>query len=360
MGILDRYIVREYFKIMFFCLSALFVIYFAVLVFEKARRYARYEPSVWEMTYYFLLRVPEILLDIIPLAVLMGAVLTLGVLSRRNEITAMQSGGVSPVRIAVPFVIISLFISFGLLMVNLSLLPALKQKSVIVKQVQIQNRSPEMYYRQSRIWLRAGPNKFMNIQLADSEKSALFDVSLYTLNENFSLREYLQAERILYDGKKWVVYNGIKKVFLADGRIEIMTLNQVVLSLDRNPEEFIQIERDAENMTFAKLSEYAKILDKEGYEAQRYWVDLYTKTSLPFIPFVFTMIGAPVGLRWGKGRGISRGIALCLIMTGIYWIVFSLCISFGYGNVLPPLVSSWLSNIIFGLAGLYLMIGVGR
>ena len=356
MSVLFRYLLREYLRVFGFCLSGLFIVFFAVHFFEKMRRYARYDPSIDAIAQYFLLRIPQILLEITPLAVLMAAVLTLGLLSRHNEIIAMKGAGVSPFQILFPFLLASLVISGFLLMLNLSVIPLLKQQTQYVNQVKIRNRPPEIYFRQSRIWMRAGPLGFMNIQLADSRQSALFDVNIYRLNPNYSLSEMIEAKSIRFEDGRWVVYDGLKRTFLADGRIEIEKLDQAEIMLDRQPAEFIQIEKDADLMTYQKLADYASQLEKEGYDAQRYWVDLYTKTALPFIPFVFTMIGAPLGLHRGIGKGVSRGIGISLMMAGLYWMVFSLCVSFGYGQILPPLISAWSANGLFGLIGIYLMI----
>ena len=109
-------------------------------------------------------------------------------------------------------------------------------------------------------------------------------------------------------------------------------------------------------MTFDNLQAYIKRLDREGLQSQRYTVDLYSKTAMPFIPFVFAMIGVPLGLHRLFAKGVSRAIGLSLILAGFYWVIFSLCISLGYGEVLPPLLAAWLANGLFTLAGIYLMI----
>ncbi len=76
---------------------------------------------------------------------------------------------------------------------------------------------------------------------------------------------------------------------------------------------------------------------------------------MPFMSFIFGFIGVSLGLTSGSGRGISRGIGLSLIVAAAYWVVYSLSISLGHGQVLSPVVSAWLPNVLFGLVGVLLM-----
>ena len=356
MSILFRYILGEYFKIFGFCLGGTFVVFFMGHTIDIIRRFARYDPPSSALIQYFLLQVPQMLLNIIPLAVLLAVVLTLGFFARNNEILAMKAGGISTVRISAPFLIVSFAISVFLFLANLSLMPLLKQQTDYVKDFQIKNRAPYLAFRQHRIWMRLGPYAFMNVHLADSQESSLYGVNLYLLRPDYSLKEYLEAEQVRYKDGAWVVYNGVRKVFLKDGRIETDPLDGVVIPLNREPEDFVQIEKDTDKMTYKNLAAYADTLEKEGYKAQRYRVDLYTKTALPFIPFVFALIGTPLGLHRGIGQAISRGVGMSLIMALAYWILFSVCVALGYGQIIPPLISAWLPNILFALAGSWLLL----
>lgn len=358
MVILVRYFLREYLKILGLCLAALFVIYLAVDFFEKIRRFVKYDVTAGAMIGFFLLRIPKALMDMMPIAVLMAVLLTLGMLSRHNEITAMKSCGISTARLASPFLLFSLLISTIALMANLSIIPLSKQRTDYVRKVLIEKRHPDIYFHQSRIWLRVGQRAFMNIQVVDGKKSALFGVNLYRLHEDFSLSELLEAERVQYERGAWVLYDGIRRTFFQDGRIKIEHLNQVVIPLNRQPDEFIRIEKDTDKMTYRDLAQYVEKLEQEGYSAERYRVDLNSKMALPFMSFVFGFIGIPLSLGGVLGHGISRGIGLSLIIAAAYFFIYSLCISLGHGNVLDPFLSAWLPNILFTVVGLVLMMGV--
>ena len=49
---------------------------------------------------------------------------------------------------------------------------------------------------------------------------------------------------------------------------------------------------------------------------------------------------------------------MSLIMAASYFVVYSLCVNLGYGQILPSMISAWLANVLFGMAGVYLLIEV--
>ena len=355
MTLITRYITSEFLKILGLCLSGLFLVLLVVDFFEKMRRYAHYEPSIETMLIYFTLRLPQMIMDISPVAIALSAVLTLGLLSRRNEIIAMKGMGITSLRIIAPFIIISLFISFILLVLNASFIPTLKKQTDHVKQFQIRKKPATVFFRRNHIWLQVNPLTFMSVNLADSQTSSLLGVHLFKLDSNFSLSESIEADKIDYRDNQWIISKGIRRKFLSDGSIQTESLQDTTLKLDRQPDDFIQIQKNTKGMTIHELQNYIEKLDRHSLPAHRYRVDFYTKTALPFIGFAFVIVGVPLSMRQGLKQSISRSVGVVLIMALIYWIILSLSISLGYGRTLPPFLSAWLPNGLFIAVGLTLI-----
>ena len=105
------------------CFSALMTIYLVIDFFEKVRRFLRYDADWLDILTYFLLKTPAISYQIAPLAILMATLLTFGLLSRGNEITAMRSCGISLLWITSPFVAFATVISLVLLLFSSTVIP---------------------------------------------------------------------------------------------------------------------------------------------------------------------------------------------------------------------------------------------
>ena len=109
----DRYLLKQYLKILFFSVLAFVVIYVTVDVFEEIDNFIDHEASLLDVAEYYLYSIPFILTYIIPVSLLLGTVFSMGVMSRRNELTALIASGVSLVRIAAPVLVTALLVSIG-------------------------------------------------------------------------------------------------------------------------------------------------------------------------------------------------------------------------------------------------------
>jgi lipopolysaccharide export system permease protein len=54
----------------------------------------------------------------------------------------------------------------------------------------------------------------------------------------------------------------------------------------------------------------------------------------------------------GKLRGgLPVTVSLGICIAFLYFFVVSICLSFGYGGILPPVVAAWAAHVIFLSAG---------
>ena len=99
---LDRYVLKDFLLYSLMGIILFVGIYVIVDIFEKIDKFVDHHTSIAVVTRFYLWSLPVILVQVLPLAVLLGSILSLGQLRRFNEITAMQGAGVSPMRIAAP------------------------------------------------------------------------------------------------------------------------------------------------------------------------------------------------------------------------------------------------------------------
>ena len=66
------------------------------------------------------------------------------------------------------------------------------------------------------------------------------------------------------------------------------------------------------------------------------------------------VLAFPFALSVGK-RGALSGVATALIIALVYWMTSGLFEAMGNVSQLPPLVAAWSPDLIFGLAGGYLI-----
>ncbi|MBI5665229.1 MAG: LptF/LptG family permease [Nitrospirae bacterium] len=105
-----------------------------------------------------------------------------------------------------------------------------------------------------------------------------------------------------------------------------------------------------EEMNFMELYNYYSRLERAGFRNIRYIIQLYEKLSYPTINFVMILFGISLALnsRWGGGM-MAAGLGV--IISVLYWLLYSVSISLGNTGILQPWLAPWISPVVFGIAG---------
>ena len=107
MKIVDRYLINEYLGNLLFITLSLISLFLIIDFFEKFRMFLSNHATFGQMGSYFFFRLPMIISQILPAAILLASLVTCGYLSRHSEITAMKANGISLYRIAIPILTIA-------------------------------------------------------------------------------------------------------------------------------------------------------------------------------------------------------------------------------------------------------------
>ncbi len=356
--ILHRYVVREYLKIFSLSLSSLILIYVIVLFFQKMDLIIKYQAPFYLIFEYLLYRIPEVIFQwILPYAVLLATLLTLGGLSRHSEITAMKAGGVSLYRITFPLLFIALLISFCSFLGNEYLVPYTNQSTQYLLDVKVRKEQPSGFFKNYKIWYRSDQHVF-NIQLVDPQKKVLEGFTLYQFDNHFECTRRIDAREAKWIDGKWKFYEGAMRDFRESGSIQITLFKEMEFSLPENWESFQTIERQSREMSYAELRTYIQKIQSAGYDATRYLVDLYSKLSYPFLNLIMVLIGIPFALKTGRSGGVAISIGISVMIGFAYGVTFYIFLSFGKSGILSPFLSSWIPTLLFGLAGIFTLMSV--
>ncbi|HEY6972678.1 MAG TPA: LPS export ABC transporter permease LptG [Nitrospiraceae bacterium] len=361
MTILFRYILREYARIFLMCFAGLMTIYLVIEFFEKVRRFLNYDASWIDVLAYFALKTPAISFQIAPLAVLMATLLTLGLLSRSHEITAMRSCGISLPWIASPFLLFAAGVALILLSFSSTIIPLAADKAEDIKVTKIEKRPPAATLTIQQPWIRVGPYTLMNVTSGAVGGTKIGGIRLFQFERGFRLVDLTEAEEARYGDQEWMLYRGRHRRFLPDGSVSVVEFDQQPIALPLIPEDFTsRFGSDSENMTFRDIRSYTARLSHEGAQLSRLLTDYYGRVAFPFVTIIMVLVGIAMSLRRSGVRGGSMaiGIGQSLAVGFCYWTTHSIAIALGRGGALSPMMAGWAANMLFLSFALYLMLKV--
>ncbi|QXE90635.1 LPS export ABC transporter permease LptG [Geomonas subterranea] len=358
MSILTRYVAKAYLRMLGLCLGSFVTIYLVVDFMEKIGRFSRSGASWQHLALFFITKIPEMISDSAPLAVLMATLLTLGAFSLSSELTAMRSCGISLVRISAPILGISLLMSLTVLALGEFVIPKTYAQRLYIQAVLIQKKAPGMYFRQHNIWYREG-DTVLRASLFEPSLNQLKGVTIWEMQPGTGLPLRRTDSTLGELGPRgWTLSEVVVRDFQGAEVMKTRKYPQLLAPLKLKPADLKVLGRYSDSMTLRQLNRYCKKIQAGGYDATRYITQFHSRISLPFGCAVMAFLGIPFALRGGRSSGIAFGVGISIGVGFLYVIINSVIISVGQVGLLPPVVAAWATNFIFLAAGGWLALTI--
>jgi lipopolysaccharide export system permease protein len=354
-AILDRYLARGFVRIFLMSLACITGLYLIVDFFDRIDTFVDSGASLWTIARYFFYKAPLSLSRVIGFATLFSALFCLGMLARTQEITAMRSNGISVQRIALPLVILSLFISLFTFFWNEALVPVFAHHAQTIFRTEIKNKQQQSLFGTADIWMR-GEGSFINVNNFDASSNALRGVTIFLLNRDFTLRGIMEIPSARWNGRRWEAKEVTEWQLLPDGKL-VSQKAKAAPPISETPEDLKLLARDADEFTFFDLQKQISDMKSKGIDTTSYEVDLETKLAFPLISALMILIATPFALKTQMSASMAMSFGVAMLIGFGYWVLSAFCVSLGHNGALPPLIAAWLPNGIFALIGLFFFTG---
>ena len=362
--LLDDYVMREYmtnFAMVVLSFSALFLIFTS---FELVGDIIRNRTPLVTVGDYLINLIPFILYNVTPLCALVAVLVTFGALSRSSELTAMKATGISLYRIITPVLFTTLLIAGCLFAFDELYLPTANRRQEALRSI-IKDKPAQTFLRPDRKWIsgQAGPSgsptRIFYYQFFDATRNVFANLTVFEFDANtFALKRRIFASSAHWNERigQWVFENGWQRTFEGDTIASYQPFTVTAFSeIHELPSYFVKEDRPAQEMNYNELSRYISDLNQSGFDTKRLSVQLNRKLSYPLITLVMAVLAIPFALSMGK-RGSLAGIATAIGLAIAYWVVDALFQAMGNVNTLPAVLAAWTPDLLFGIAGTYLLL----
>lgn len=358
--ILDRYVVAQFVRMLVLVLVSTLALFIIVDYAERAGDISENNVPISVVVDFFLWYSVQILNWMMPLSVLLSTLITFGLLAKSNEVTAIKSSGTSLYRLSVPVIAIAGLVALASYALEDYILPYSNERVARLEaRIEGDESFASGFGRDQRQWLFGRGRHLYHFLSYDARNESLERLQVFEFHpDRFRISRRIVAERARWDGQGWVFENGWIRSFGDDEGTSYTPLPQPVrLHYSERPEFFAAVAKTPEQMSFGELRRYIEELRQSGYLATGLEVNLYAKTSWPFISLVMALIALPFAFRMGK-RGATHGIGIAMALAFAYWILFGFFTKFGEAGSLPPLLAAWSANILFAIAAVWMFLRV--
>lgn len=354
MSILTRYLTREIIKHCCIVLAVVSTIFLAVDFFENIDDFLEAGVSITSALWYFLFRIPFVIALVLPIGLLLSVLITFGIMSKRNELIALKSSGISIFHLFKPVATLGFLSTLLLFCLSESVVPAAMSRANRIWLRDVEKVSA-LATREKNIWIK-GEHAVFNVVQYDPVNQVMYGFSAHYVDDHFRLIKRLDAEQGHFKGNQWVFENLLsQELDPATGEPDVSFLDRQALTIELLPDDLKQV-AESEEMSFRALRSLIQKVETEGYDANRYRVDLHKKIAFPVVCLIMCFVGTGIAVRGKLKEGLPVIIAYGMTIAFLYYIVLSLCVSLGYGEILPPVVAAWAANLLFLCGGGVLLI----
>ncbi|WP_207063372.1 LPS export ABC transporter permease LptG [Motiliproteus sp. SC1-56] len=306
MKLLDRYIART---ILVVCVGVLFTITALDLLFAFIAELEdiRGDYTLSAAIEYTLMTAPRRFYEYVPMSVLVGCLVGLGLLANNSELTVMRAAGISKLRIlgAVMQPVLLLILICTLLGEYVA--PRTEQAAVAERAIA---RGGQDTLVQGGAWLRDA-KRFLHVNAVRPDGS-LHGITFYQLGEQRTLAQAGFARRADYrpDGQ-WLLQD-IRVTHFEEGRTRVEQLAQQAWTSALTPDLLKVLAADPERMSMRGLYRYTQYLGGQDVNATAYRLAFWNKLLLPVA--VIGLVLVAMSFVFGPLRSVPMGQR---IMVGI-------------------------------------------
>ncbi len=358
--ILDDLILKDFSKYLGMILLTFILLMLVFTFFELLGDIVRNRVSPFMIGEYLANVTPSMIYLMTPLSVLLAVLVTFGLMQKSSEITAMKATGISVYRIIVPILVVAGVLSAGLFFFDQFYIPGANQRQETLRNT-IKGKPAQTYLRPDRKWIFGENHSIYYYEFFDPDQNRFGSLSMFVFDPaTFQLTQRVYATRAHWEDslQKWVFERGWQRSFSSSAIESYRTFDvDTMAAATEQPNYFKKEVKQSSEMNYDELRRYIQDLQQSGFDVVRLRVQLHKKFAFPLITFVMAILAIPFSLSAGK-KGALTSVAVAIGIAMVYWVTSGLFEAMGNTNYLPAALAAWAPDVLFALAGGYMILKV--
>jgi lipopolysaccharide export system permease protein len=289
MNILRRYFARMLFWTTLLALAVLVALFAFFSLIDQLEDTGRGSYGVFQAVTYVLLTTPRLASELFPIAAMIGAMASLGMLAQNSELAIIRTAGVSNAQLAV------LLAQAAALLVVLAVINS--ELVAPFSEEKAQNLRSLSMTRQITLkskygfWARDG-NSYINIRKILPGRN-VEQIYIYEFDADNRLRTSTRAKQARYVKDRWLLEN-IQQTTLDGETIQRRSLKQAAWESLLDPEMLRLIIIEPQYLTLVGLFGYIDYLQENSQDSRLYEQALWVKLVRPFSILAMIVLAVPM------------------------------------------------------------------
>ena len=295
------------------------------------------------------LRLPGKVVEFMPIAVLLGSILSLGSLASNNEIVAMQASGVSLAKLITSVLQAAVILALLSFLLAEWVVPASEASARSVKN--LRNHSSALLVKEG-LWIKDESRVLHLDKLLPGGIAS--NIEIFKLDQQGKLESITRVGRAIPIEQGWKLQQ-VERSIIGDNRVDTSSYDQLIYSGSLSPLLLEVLMIEPQQMSSGNLYAYLNFLEENKLNTSKEQLLFWQKLFSPLAVVVMCLLALPFVLgvqRQGNtGQRLLIGILLGLAFVVVDRLVTQVAVQFGVNAMLVAL----LPILIFLAIAIYLL-----
>ena len=353
--VLARHLAREFLRTFALTVAAFVAIYVIADFFDRFDGFLKHDATLGAVLRVFLFKIPLIVTQVTPVAVLAAALVSLGLLARHNEFVALRACGVSVWQITMPLLAVAGCISVATFAWNETLVPYSARRWHAIENTEIKKHEAEGLFTGRQVWYH-GQAGFYNVERVSRRHRALYGLSIYQLGPDFRPARLIEFDAATWNGQGWNLAGAHTREFRRSGLHDTPGAPDG-FTLPESFDDFRTVAVEPEELSYGMFRRQIREVRRKGVDSSESLVDLHLKLALPAASLMMMLVAAPLAAAGTRITSLATSIGVGLVLGFGYFVVVAFTRALGQSAALPPALAAWSANVLFALLGGFYVLG---
>ena len=364
--LLDYYIVKLFIQNFILCIAISSIFSeFVGISFEQISFLIEQQLSFNTLLLIHWLKLPYFIYLSIPFALLIANINFYTMLSKKQEIVAMYSFGISIYRIIAPTLVVASVLTVAMFIFHELNVPNANYQAAInlEKQWNIDRSELSKYNQKNIIYQEFEVNQTTkNIKLlfyaVSFDGESVKDVTVIKYKDK-KINKIIIAESAKWQEKleKWNFFQGSFYIINREGSYtKSSNFQQLPVKLTKNIYDYVNHYRDPREMNILDLYRRYRIIKRTNNTRQirDFKINIYQRYSESLSCLTFSLLGSALGIST-KNRAFNNSFGIALFLVIIIFMVKFLSTFLSSSGIISIFLGVWLPNILCSILGLYML-----
>ncbi len=346
MGIIHRHLTAVFLRNLGYTIVGAIVLFTMMDLLDHMGSFVDNKATASMVGRYYLYKAAWIVDTVLPVAMLMATLFTVGTMARYLELTALFAAGRSLLGVTRPLILLAVLVTAFSLAWREYVLPVANVERNRIWEVEIHN-NPDRIRPTQNIPLKGPDGRFYRARRFDPNTGLLTGLTIVT-SDGARVTERIDAARAEWDGRHWTLVDGVRRVFAGDDETVTAFERLTARDLEVDPRSFYRDRIRQEDMNIRQLQDHARLVRQTGGDPTSALVDIQFNLAFPLVNVIVVLMGIVLASGPRKTT-IASGFGLTLLVSFGYYLFMNFGRALGHSGTIGPVVAAWAGNGAYAL-----------